>query len=142
MGRGSERRILITATRTSSLGGTIWQCHTDACNPVGCSLPLDAHFVHFGSWGWWGGAVRVGRGRWGVPRATCRLFVESFIFSALMVSVITYCWMEEPEWLQREAPRAELTFAKMHSSHHQGPLMSRRFGRLFVPRRDKCCPLR
>lgn len=60
MGRGSERRILITATRTSSLGGTIWQCHTDACNPVGCSLPLDAHFVHFGSWVGWGG----GGGLW------------------------------------------------------------------------------
>lgn len=49
VGRGSERRILITATRTSSLGNTIWHCHTDACNPVGWSLPLNARFVQFGA---------------------------------------------------------------------------------------------
>lgn len=85
VGRGSERRILITATRTSSLGGTIWQCHTAAWNPVGCSLPLDAHFVHFGFVGGTGGrgSVSVGSGgvgEEGVLRATCRLFVESFSF--------------------------------------------------------------
>lgn len=71
MGRGSERRILITATRTSSLGGTIWLCHTDACNPVGCSLPLDAHFVHFGSCG--GGVGEEGDSASDLP-FVCRKF--------------------------------------------------------------------
>lgn len=85
VGRESERRILITATRTSSLGGTIWQCHTDAWNPVGCSLPLDAHFVHFGSWvgrGEGNGERRLGEwGRKGFRErlAVCLLKVSAFL---------------------------------------------------------------
>lgn len=49
VGRGSESRILIPAPRTSSLGNTIWYCHTDACKPVGWSLQLGALFVNFGA---------------------------------------------------------------------------------------------
>lgn len=49
VGRGSESRILIPAPRTSSLGNTIWYCHTDACKPVDWSLQLGAHFVNFGT---------------------------------------------------------------------------------------------
>lgn len=47
VGRGSERRILIPAPRSSSLGNTIWYCHTDACKPLGWSLQLGACFANF-----------------------------------------------------------------------------------------------
>ena len=44
VGRGSESRILIPEPRTSSLGSTIWYCHTVACKPGGWSSQLGAHF--------------------------------------------------------------------------------------------------
>lgn len=94
VGRGSERRILITATRTSSLGNTIWHRHTDACNPVGWSLRLNARFVQFGA------AIP------GFPDVTyCFVICLCLlcICYALTASVITYCRMGEPKWVQWEA---------------------------------------
>lgn len=108
VGRGSERRILITATRTSSLGNTIWHCHTDACNPVGWSLPLNARFVHFGA------AIL------GFPDVTyCSLFVYVFRL---------FCFDGQCNYLLLDGGTkvgpvggflAELTFAKMHHVRDQ-----------------------
>lgn len=49
VGRGSESRILIPAPRISSLGNTIWFCHTDACKAASWSLRLGAGFANFGT---------------------------------------------------------------------------------------------
>ena len=124
VGRGSERRILIPAPRTSSLGNTIWYCHTDACKPLGWSLQLGACFANFEitlvwflhKWGfliffffcfagqfnyrWLAGESNVGGeggllAEWVVSSKSPRLFwSEGFFFLDLL------SWVKGPELFQ------------------------------------------
>lgn len=87
VGRGGARRIL----RTSSLGGTIWPCHTDALQSSGLQ-PTTARTLC---------SLWFCEGRGG-SSSDSPVFAGSFSSSALTVSVMTYRWMEEPKWLPWE----------------------------------------